>query len=262
MNLYFSEVYKPENTLVYQENNQLVASLQMLPYRFTYYGTEVDVAYISGACTLPEFRNRGLMGKLLMASFRLMQERKIPLSVLIPAEKWLYAYYAKYGYEKIFDAGGDSIVLKDTCEKTNGSVEQAYALFDDQFRQLDFCMQKSKSDFLTILKDAALDDYPVKANLSGMARLIDVSLLLDFFARQYVGKTLILEIKDIVFSQNNGIYQIEQGNCKPVKEIQPDFVVDINTLCCLLMGYNLGQLDKQLAIHFEIHHPVMNLMLE
>ena len=89
MDLYFSEKYKNENTLLYEEDEKPVASLQLLPYQFSFYGKEVSSAYISGACTLPEYRKRGYMGRLLNEAFRLMHSRNIPISILIPAEDWL-----------------------------------------------------------------------------------------------------------------------------------------------------------------------------
>ena len=67
--LYFDRVYKEENTLVIEKDGQVVSALQMLPYTMTYYGTEISVAYISGACTLPSMRGKGLMKQLMQKAF-------------------------------------------------------------------------------------------------------------------------------------------------------------------------------------------------
>jgi len=171
MDLYFSEKYKDENTLVYIEDNQVVASLQILPYSFTFYGENIPISYISGACTLPEFRNRGLMEKLLIASFEVMKQRNIPLSIVIPANENLYKYYEKFGYEKVFGKDDTEIPLKEIWEKSNGDLDVAYQAFNQLFEGKDFCIQKTKADFRTIIKDAILDDFPPKTNLSGMARI-------------------------------------------------------------------------------------------
>ena len=69
IHLYFNRVYKDENTLVIRKEGQIVSALQMLPYAMTYYGEEISVAYISGACTLPSEQGKGLMGKLLQNAF-------------------------------------------------------------------------------------------------------------------------------------------------------------------------------------------------
>jgi predicted acetyltransferase len=193
MDLYFSEKYRNENTLIYFEENRAVASLQMLPYQFTFCGEEAPAAYISGACTLPEYQNRGYMSKLMIAAFELMCEREILLSILIPAEAWLYDYYAKFGYEKVFFADEDEIPLLKILQKSKDDLNIAYAMFDKLFREKDFCVQKTKADFITIVKDAEIDGFPPKANLSGMARIIDAKKLLAIFTKKYPEKELIFE---------------------------------------------------------------------
>ena len=59
--LFFDRVYKKENALFIEKNGKIVSALQMLPYVMTYYGKEISVNYIYGACTLPSERGQGLM---------------------------------------------------------------------------------------------------------------------------------------------------------------------------------------------------------
>lgn len=103
MNAYFKYKYKSLYTLVLRSNDCIIASLQMLPY---YYenpqGQKVEVAYMSGLCTLPEHRRKGYMERLLEESFRVMKERNITQSLLIPQEAHLIKYYEKFGYKTIF----------------------------------------------------------------------------------------------------------------------------------------------------------------
>ena len=87
--LYFDRVYKEENTLVIEKDGQVVSALQMLPYTMTYYGTEISVAYISGACTLPSMRGKGLMKQLMQKAFDEMKYRSVAVAALIPADPWL-----------------------------------------------------------------------------------------------------------------------------------------------------------------------------
>ena len=173
MDLYFAEKYSDGNTLVYMENNRAVASLQMLPYTFTFHGAHIPVAYVSGACTLPAFRNRGYMGRLLQASVEVMKQRSIPLSILVPANEHLYQYYERYGYVRVFEKDDAVIPLREIWEEAKGDADVAYQSFNNLFKDRDFCIQKTKADFLTIVKDAALEGFPPKTNLSGMVRVID-----------------------------------------------------------------------------------------
>ena len=193
MDLYFSEKYRNENTLIYFEKNQAVASLQILPYRFTFYGEEIPVAYISGACTLPKFQGRGYMGKLMATAFELMREREILLSILVPAEKWLYDFYAKLGYEKVFEADENEIPLLEILQKAGNDLDIAYAEFDKVFRKKDFCVQKTKADFATIVRETEMEGFPPKTNLAGMARVIDAEKLLAIFAKKHPEKEITFE---------------------------------------------------------------------
>lgn len=102
VNLLFDNLYRDENTVCFEKGGKVTTALQMLPYRMSFGEASLDVSYISGAATRPEYRNRGLMGRLLKESFEIMRSRNIPLSALIPAESWLYDYYASKGYASVF----------------------------------------------------------------------------------------------------------------------------------------------------------------
>ena len=56
--LFFDRVYKKENALFIEKDGKIVSALQMLPYVMTYYGKEISVNYIYGACTLPSERGQ------------------------------------------------------------------------------------------------------------------------------------------------------------------------------------------------------------
>ena len=108
--LYFDRVYKEENTLVIEKDGQVVSALQMLPYTMTYYGTEISVAYISGACTLPSMRGKGLMRQLIQNAFEEMKYRSVAVTALIPADPWLFDYYREQGYTEVFDYSEETYI--------------------------------------------------------------------------------------------------------------------------------------------------------
>ena len=83
--LYFQRRYSQQVSMTLEEDEKVVAALQMLPYPMTLWNHIVETAYISGACTHPDFRNRGWMGRLLTHSFRQMRNRGTMVSTLIPA---------------------------------------------------------------------------------------------------------------------------------------------------------------------------------
>lgn len=263
MDLYFSKKYKNQNTLIYIEEGKAVASLQILPYQFTFCGVEIPTSYISGACTLPEYRNRGYMGKLLLAAFKLMQERNIPLAILIPAEEWLYSYYARYGFETVFESDEKVIPLKEIIEQSNSNLNTAYSVFDKLFRNKDFCVQKTNDDFITIVQDAELDDFPSKTNLSGMARVIDINCLLSIYGMKHSKTICSLKIDDRIIEKNSGYYEINSGKFNAAKmSVKNPLCLDVSLLCRLLFGFRLNELPKDISRYFVPQQPIMNLMLE
>jgi len=58
---FFSERYKPENTVILRQDGVIASSLHALP--FTYGGK--PCRYIVGAATWPQYRRQGMMGRLL-----------------------------------------------------------------------------------------------------------------------------------------------------------------------------------------------------
>jgi predicted acetyltransferase len=252
VNFYFEKKYTHENTLVYFEENKPVASLQMLPYTITFYGAEIPVSYFSGLCTLPEYRKRGYMEKLILESFQVLNERKIPLAALIPAEDWLYDYYRRFEFEKVFDSDKNIIPLPSILELYKENKQSAYTLFDNWFRNKDFCIQKNFNDFDTIMQEYICDGCPDKHNLDGMARIINANLLSGLFQRK--NKELFsLKITDSQIKNNNISLNLEA-------EIQPH-EIDIKLYTRLLFGYHTNELENYKNI-FPQHQPVMNLMLE
>lgn len=261
MDLYFSRKYKNSDTLLYIEDGVAVASLQMLPYDMRFYGVVIPTAYISGACTLPEYRGRGYMKELLLASYKVMQQRKIPISFLIPAEDWLYGFYAKYGYERVFDDGRDPLDMDTLLKYYPDNLDSGFEVFNEKYQQQDFCVLKTKNDFQTILEEYILYGCPPKYDLAGMARIIDPQVALQLFAKKNPSKEFTVKVTDQSLNPNR-TYSVKEGVVSPVGLESADFDVNIQTLTRLLFGYKLREMSPQTSNFFDSHHPVMNLMLE
>lgn len=99
---YFDKIYANNETLVYIENGQPVASLQMIPFQIKTGYTIHKAGYISGAMTHPDYRKKGIMAQLLTASFEFMRVKGYNYTFLIPQEEYLVDYYKKFGYINAF----------------------------------------------------------------------------------------------------------------------------------------------------------------
>lgn len=254
LDLHFSKKYKPENTLLYYEGDMAVAALQMLPYSIRFYGKEIPFSYLAGLCTLPEFRNKGYMGKLIRTSFDVLKERQIPLCGLVPAEDWLYGYYAKYGFETVFDSTEDTIDLSSVLSKGK-DFQEDYLLFDKQYQSEDFCVVKTFLDFEAIVDDYKDEGCPLKGNLNGMARVVMPETVLALYAA-------VCNNYDFAIRVDQDVYDIKQGKVSKANLSDTDLSVDINLLTRLLFGYHISELGSPYSSLFQEHHPILNLMLE
>lgn len=222
--LFFGEVYKEENALVIEEKGRVVSALQMLPYRMTYYGKELPVAYIYGACTAPEARGRGLMRQLLWHAFEVMKQRGVALTVLIPAEPWLFDYYREMGYTEAFDYSTVHYSRPDLPLRVEGisvaplqaeaQLPSLYRFFDRKLHERNGCMLHTYEDLLVILKDVRqeggelLTATDAQGDPAGMliayrseAGMLTVRELL--YDREEVGQLLLQEV-----TMRNGTRQL------------------------------------------------------
>lgn len=97
VSFYFDTIYSPENTIGLFENEQLVASLQLLPRTIRIRNKPIDTYFIVGACTLPQARKKGYMRELLQYAFALSSSQT-PVSVLYP---FRYSFYRAMDYAVI-----------------------------------------------------------------------------------------------------------------------------------------------------------------
>lgn len=164
LRLYFERKYNDADTAVFRENGQIVSALQMLPYPMTWYGETVTTSYISGACTHPSFRSRGLMRKLLKEAFLTMKTRKNAFSILIPQEPRLYDYYGEAGYAPVLAYTPENYYLSVRSDNPAVSFperkdilpEKLYPYFRKQMEKRKNCVQHTPEDFKTVLDDLYL----------------------------------------------------------------------------------------------------------
>lgn len=158
--MYFRLRYSNEVNIAIESGNEVISALQMIPYPMTFCGRQIQTSYISGACTHPDYRGKGVMKELLCQSFARMMHNKAALSTLIPAEPWLFDYYAGMGYAPIFRycekelTEQDGFVNRDIpIKKLTSEKEEAYLYFNRKMTERPCCIQHTPADFHVILAD-------------------------------------------------------------------------------------------------------------
>ena len=94
--------YIPENTVVYEHGGKIVSVLFLLDGYMHINGADYPSYYLYAACTLIEFRGKGIMAQMLSFAKSLSESRNKNFIVLKPGEKSLFGYYEKFGYKTVF----------------------------------------------------------------------------------------------------------------------------------------------------------------
>ncbi|WP_291528472.1 GNAT family N-acetyltransferase [Bacteroides sp. UBA939] len=188
IDLYFSLRYNKDVNVAIESGDEVIAALQMLPYPMTFCNENVSTSYVSGACTHPGYRNRGVMHELLSQAFGRMYRNNVAFSTLIPAEPWLFDYYARAGYAPVFRYGrrtfhlppdvqnsslpalsSETLVLSsETPALSSGTPwvlrtytdynEEAYNYLNRKMLERPCCLQHTETDFRVILADLNLSN--------------------------------------------------------------------------------------------------------
>ncbi len=97
---FFKDKYCPDNTLVAYEGEVPMSNLQLIPYRISFKGEELNASYMVGVATMPEARGKGYVEELIVESLKVMRKRKELISILIP---FRYDFYRRYGWEVCYN---------------------------------------------------------------------------------------------------------------------------------------------------------------
>ena len=94
---YFDRLYREEDVLLAEDEGTAIGHLQF-PQLVLSLGEEtLPAGYVVAVCTHPDYRGKGIMRPLLQEALRREKARGDVVSVLLPAEDWLYRYYTSVG---------------------------------------------------------------------------------------------------------------------------------------------------------------------
>lgn len=99
IDFFYSNKFRPDQTVLLLENNVIAAMLTMLPLSLSLqgYGT-FDLRMLYAIATHPHYQGKGLASKLINYCNDFLKEEKISMSVLVPANENLFGFYYKLGY--------------------------------------------------------------------------------------------------------------------------------------------------------------------
>lgn len=99
---FLEKLFTPNNCLIYTVNSEIYAMLFLLSGNVVSGGNRYSSYYVYAACTVPEFRKRGFMSKLVEYAVDYSKLTNTDFLCLVPANDHLFDYYFNLGFKKAF----------------------------------------------------------------------------------------------------------------------------------------------------------------
>ena len=120
---YFENKYDNENTVVVEEDGEIVSSLQLNQYKLELNEKLYDSSYVVGVSTFPQVRGKGYMKNIMHFTLNELYKKKQLVSILMPID---YRLYRKYGYEHCYDQIEYDLDMEDLRTfKSSGNMKKA-----------------------------------------------------------------------------------------------------------------------------------------
>ncbi|MEF2902355.1 MAG: GNAT family N-acetyltransferase [Terrisporobacter sp.] len=120
---YFNDKYKHENTIVVEDDEEIVSSLQLSQYNLKLNDKIYDTSYVVGVSTFPQARGKGYMKHIMDFTLNELYRKNQLVSILMPID---YRLYRKYGYEHCYDQIEYEIDIEDLSGfKSKGCLKKA-----------------------------------------------------------------------------------------------------------------------------------------
>lgn len=156
MEYYFNNKYNQNNTIVVDDSEEIVSSLQLNQYKILLNDKSYDTSYIVGVSTFPQVRGKGYMKNIMEFTLEELYKKKQLVSILMPID---YRLYRKYGYEHCYDQIEYKIDIEDLGRfKTKGNI---YKVNNNHIKD----MIEIHNDFLCGINGNVLRDEDYYNNL-------------------------------------------------------------------------------------------------
>lgn len=145
--------------LTVQNGEELCSMLFLLECETVCSGEAFKSWYIYAACTAEKYRKRGMMGELLDYAKNYAEENGVSFILLVPAEKYLFDYYGKFGYKTRFYRQSKTLKINklnlDETLKTEITSDELFSLRERCLKNLFHVKWNTQS------LDYALSEYAV-----------------------------------------------------------------------------------------------------
>ena len=103
IDFFFKHKYKEDETVLLLHDGEVAARLTMLPVQIVAADRCIfNTAMLYGIAAHPEYQGRGFATRMMSYTHQYLKEKNNAFSVLVPAEKHLFDFYRKQGYQDGF----------------------------------------------------------------------------------------------------------------------------------------------------------------
>ncbi len=137
---FFDKRWKPEYGIVAEDNGKITAAMQGWPYVLNIRGQKLPAAMLSGVCTHPDYRGRGLMPQCLSLFMKNARDRGELIAFHTPARHPTFFKCLHYS------ASDTAFVKYDTCAEgeCRAKIEDASDIFAEK---LLVCYTKNLAEY-------------------------------------------------------------------------------------------------------------------
>lgn len=261
--LIYDNYFFPECIEFIRNNNKIAAALTGIPYRFncsvvdnschydavSHTKSSLNGIYLCGLSTLPAFRKRGLMSKLISNSIVNSHNKGFDFSFLIPADDKLREYYRKHDYIDVSFRGkyllySESQISPSVVENDSIDTLNYYPLnINYRFNNYALCEMCVDSDLYKLLK------YISRYCVDSKGNIFD-NCSIDYCINKYFKQCVKLQ----QYNDNNlvYIYNTLDSNDKYILLLNLNYI--INNIICLYKLFKSNNDNKYANPILRINH--------
>ncbi|MDD4754067.1 MAG: GNAT family N-acetyltransferase [Desulfitobacteriaceae bacterium] len=117
IDFFFKHKYKEDETVLLLHDGEVAARLTMLPMQIVAADRHIlNTVMLYGIATHPNYQGRGFATRMMGYTHQYLKEKNNAFSVLVPAEKHLFDFYQKQGYQDGFYIR-EILLTRDKIEK-------------------------------------------------------------------------------------------------------------------------------------------------
>ena len=181
IDLFFNKVYDEEQAIMLDIDNIPVSALLLRQFKMNFHSSDLPLGYICAAATARKMRSHGYMSELILETMRRAYDIGDFMLALIPANRALYAYYDKFGFNTVFYIKEERYTSAHIFNNGEGAFDFSLAPTDDRVKKMffilnnlrEFSVKLGEDDYEIMVEDNRLDGGQIVSAYNVAADSVD-----------------------------------------------------------------------------------------